>query len=171
MAVATGAAAVAHGTRNAQMHTLTQMHTCPHAHMHTRTQATFYSECAPRLAALAAGLGYDPSGPSPSSQTSGGSGGSSANGSGSSGSSSWCWCPEPVVVEAEPPNHFLFVLSDLRGAFPNQPHAYDLEVRAPAVGSGLPAGVRAWKGVRRVGLCIGSQTARAPISPTRQAHP
>jgi len=106
-------------------------------------QATFYRDCAPKMAALGASLGYQPSGPSSPSTTTttddadanatpsaaaGPSPSSVPGGSGTGSSYSWCWCPEPLVIEAEPPAHFLFVLSDLRPAFPDQPHSYDLGV-------------------------------------------
>lgn len=105
----------------------------------TNAQAAFYRACAPRLAELATSLGLDAAGPS-STGSSGGGGDNDAPAPAAASSGdlrsdlggpqiSWCWAPQPVVVEAAPPRHFLFVLSDLRAAFPQQPHAYDLEVR------------------------------------------
>lgn len=109
----------------------------------TDAQAAFYRACAPRLAELAASLGLDAAGPSSGGSSAGG-GANGAHAPAAAASSgdltsdlgpqiSWCWAPQPVVVEAAPPRHFLFVLGDLRAAFPQQPHAYDLEVRLCAL--------------------------------------
>ncbi|GBF87987.1 hypothetical protein Rsub_00699 [Raphidocelis subcapitata] len=83
-------------------------------------EAEFYRECAPRLAALAASLGLDPRRPAASDRA-------AAASDAASDPFSWCWTPEAYVIEAEPPDHFLFVMSDLRQQFPQQPHSYDLE--------------------------------------------
>lgn len=107
-----------------------QRHPSPGLH-----QAEFYRSCAPRLAELARGLGLREPGAPPAAGATLDAAGAAAAGAGAgadagAGGLSWCWCPEPVVVEAEPPQHFLFVLSDLRGAFPKQPHSYDEQVRS-----------------------------------------
>jgi hypothetical protein len=83
-------------------------------------EAAFYRAGAPRLAQLASSLGLDPY--NPSAADDGGGGGDGAL----QGGGSWCWVPRPVALEAEPPRHFLFLLSDLRPAFPRQPRGYNL---------------------------------------------